>query len=67
MYRVADTKGGLRRGAIVKDILYCVADTKGGLRAEGFVKGMLYRVWSKGEGYCYADKSGIYRLVLLKT
>ena len=44
MYRVADTKGGLREGGIVKDILYCVADTKGGLRGRGFVKSILYRV-----------------------
>ena len=35
LYRVADTKGGLRGKGIVKGILYRVADTKGSLRGVG--------------------------------
>ena len=35
LYRVAETKGGLRGMGFVKGILYRVADTKGGLRGEG--------------------------------
>ena len=35
LYRVADTKGGLRGRGIIKGLLYRVADTKGGLREEG--------------------------------
>ena len=58
MYRVEDTKGGLRGGGFVKIILFCVADTMDGLRGGGgFVKGILFRVADnkgglRGRAYC---------------
>ena len=44
LYRVADTKGGLRGRGTFKGILYRVADTKRGVRGRGINKGILYRI-----------------------